>query len=117
MSEASRKAAAARTRLGAVVRAARGTTPPGAAVVDPTVAALVESVLFDHEWYSLCARRRMDREAAAQHYLSTGWQQGLTPHPLILPEFLTAQDPSLEGEDEAAPEDPYLGYRRDRRFE
>jgi hypothetical protein len=96
MSEASRKAAAVRSRLGAVVRAARGTTPPGV-VADPTVAALVESVLFDHEWYSLCARRRMDREDAARHYLTTGWEQGLTPHPLILPEFLAAQDPSLEG--------------------
>ena len=44
---------------------------------------LLDSPLFDHEWYSREVGRPMRRRAAVTHYLRTGAARGLTPHPLF----------------------------------
>lgn len=86
---------------------------PGGEPTDPRVALLLGSGLFDHRWYSLCSDRPMGRREAVEHYLASGRDAGLTPHPLFLPEYC-AQMMDLE---DPGDEDPLVVYLRDRRFD
>lgn len=52
---------------------------------------LLESPLFDADWYAREVGRPMRRRAAVTHYLRTGAARGLTPHPLFQPAHFAAQ--------------------------
>ena len=78
---------------------------------DRRVQLLDGSVLFDDAWYSFCAGRSMSRREAVEHYLGTGRAEGLTPHPLFLPEWCAAKLAIGQARD------PLVVYLRRRRFE
>lgn len=49
---------------------------------------LLDSVLFDEQWYGERAGVRLDREEAVRHYLDEGVPAGLSPHPLFDPAYV-----------------------------
>ncbi|MEO6629990.1 MAG: hypothetical protein ABIP03_15645, partial [Aquihabitans sp.] len=72
------------------------------------VRLLVHSPLFDHEWYSHCVGRSLERAEAAEHYLRHGRSEQFTPNPLFDPDYFASQSADLlvEGED------PFVSYVR-----
>lgn len=112
-----RRRVAARTRarnLRDGVLAARVAPLPPAEphTLRPDTALLASSPLFDHEWYAGCVGERLDRTAAARHYLLEGRKRGVTPHPLFDPDTFASARPQLVGRD-----DPLVAYLRGRRFQ
>ncbi|WGL53685.1 glycosyltransferase [Nocardioides sp. BP30] len=98
---------ALRRRLGVTSDVPR---PP----LEPDVATLVESSLFDHEWYARQTGVQRSREASARHYLAE--PRGVLrahPHPLFDPEFYAdaLPDDLVEAMDET---DPFVFYLRRR---
>jgi len=86
----------------------------GPAAAREQVDLLVGSALFDDGWYSLCLGRTLTRREAAEHYLESGGELGLTPHPLFDPAFCA---PRLTRKKKGPADDPFVTYLRDRRFE
>jgi len=94
-----------------------GRSPAGSVgELDPDVALLVESPLFDHVWYQRQTGRKMDRVAAAHDYLSDEvLERGFRPlpHPLFegtyYVEHLTHDQTKQLGET-----DPFVFYLRNR---
>ncbi|GAA1963098.1 hypothetical protein GCM10009798_23660 [Nocardioides panacihumi] len=52
---------------------------------------LLESPLFDADWYAAQAGRPLRGTAAVRHYLAEGVARGLQPHPLFDPTFVRSQ--------------------------
>lgn len=63
--------------------------PPGGLSRDARL--LLESPLFDADWYSREVGRPMPRRGAVTHFLRTGAARGLTPHPLFQPAYFADQ--------------------------
>lgn len=77
---------------------------------------LLESPLFDEQWYSARAGAPDDRLAAVRHYLSTGSAAGLPPHPLVDPWYIRRQlGPQRRGR--LGDGDPLCFYLRRRLWE
>ena len=77
----------------------------------PAEALLVESPLFDLDWYCLQLGRGLDRSAAVRDYLDRGAAQGRTPHPLFDPDHFREHYSGEIGE-----RDPFVAYLRRRPF-
>lgn len=76
---------------------------------------VLDSVLFDEDWYSRQVGERLDRTAAVRHYLAVGHREGRSPHPLFDPACLRArwQPPRLRRLGQG---DPLTHYLRERAF-
>ncbi|WP_423463196.1 glycosyltransferase family protein [Promicromonospora sp. MS192] len=96
----SRISKASRRRLGRIVRAVRRRLGPGAdqkgvaeagtpepaAPADPALRRVLDSGVFDAEWYGAQAGTTFaDPADAARHYLAQGRRKGWWPHPLFVP--------------------------------
>lgn len=57
----------------------------------PDERQLLDSPLFDAEWYAAQAGVRLRGLAAVRHYLTDGVRRGLQPHPLFDPAFVRSQ--------------------------
>lgn len=98
-----------RRRLRAEQEASPTSSEPGHQLSAPEQ-VLVDSPLFDEDWYALQTGRRRDRLAAVRHYLRKGSEAGFTPHPLVVTSFLASQidEEYLDGRD------PFVVYLRRR---
>ena len=109
-----------RRALGRRVRALSGQPDlsPGPPLDQPEAPALtgeerllLGSPLFDHDWYALVARKRLERLDAVRHFLDVGAGEGLHPHPLFDPAHFTE---ALEGD--VWDRNPLVVYLRRRLF-
>lgn len=92
---------------------AAGSAPQKKAVPAGDKAAvdrIVESALFDHEWYAAQRGRTASRRVAARHYLTKGHTKGFSPHPLFDPAFF-ASELGQELPDEKSPLLVYLNRK------
>ena len=97
----------ARRAVGKAVRTARDRYR---STVDRS--ALVDSDLFDHEWYSHCVGRPMERDEAVDHYLEHGRANQWTPNPLFDPDFFVEKNE----EHVVGGQDPFVTYVRGRHW-
>ena len=74
------------------------------------VTTLIDSRLFDHEWYNHVAGTSFTRREAVAHYLQHGRARGLTPNPLFDGRYFEERSPELKLEGV----DPFLRYLRGR---
>lgn len=77
--------AEARARLGRLLARARSVR------LGAEERRLLDSPLFDEEWYSLQVGRALRRRAAVRHYLEVGVARGHHPHPLFDPAYVRSQ--------------------------
>jgi GT2 family glycosyltransferase len=101
------------SRLRRVVSSAPAIEPAGAAdraeleKLPRDARLLLESPLFDADWYSREVGRPLGRRAAVTHYLRTGAARGLSPHPLFQPDHFAERLGRDLGE-----RDPFVVYVR-----
>ncbi|QCC76902.1 hypothetical protein [Nocardioides daphniae] len=102
------------TRARARARSLRGAAAPArgaGARGDGRVALLLDSPLFDAEWYALRTGAQGDREALVRHYLATPREKRVSPQPLFDPAwFARCSKLDLTGKD------PFLVYLRRKPF-
>ena len=74
------------------------------------VATVIDSRLFDDQWYCHVSGLQLTRREAAEHYLAHGLTMGFTPNPLFDGRYFEERSPELimEGID------PFLRYVRGR---
>jgi hypothetical protein len=76
------------------------TAPDPAVTPDPAVPQILDSGVFDTEWYEAQAGTTFaDAAAAAGHYLAHGRRQGWSPHPLFVPSRFRPKAWDREGAD------------------
>lgn len=96
-------------------RTAASSTPTGdEAALTAVERLLVESPLFDEEWYSRSVGRTFaGKSAAVRHYVAKPISRRADPHPLF------DRDHFVAGSEEPPPadQDPYLWYLCERRWE
>lgn len=74
------------------------------------VTTLIDSRLFDHEWYNHVAGTSFTRREAAADYLQRGLARGFTPNPLFDGRYFEERSPELKMDGV----DPFLRYIRGR---
>ncbi len=103
---AGRRARAAAEQTGPVDPGTSGTAPAAPARLREED-LLLQSPLFDAEWYELVAGVGGDRETLVRHYLSRPVGQRVSPHPLFDPDWFRHNFSGDVGE-----RDPFLVYLR-----
>lgn len=73
---------------------------------------LVESPLFDHEWYCSQIGEHLDRKKAARHYLERDRETGGHPNMLFDPDYFTEKLPRRLRE-QMGDRDPFLFFLRE----
>ncbi|GGF42615.1 hypothetical protein GCM10011519_15610 [Marmoricola endophyticus] len=101
----------ARRLAGRVVRRLRREAAAPAPAPDADTVLLLDTALFDHEWYALLAGEDLTREQAVASYLGGGWRRH-APHPLFDPEVARRSlELTEDGDDRRDPLRVYLRRR------